>query len=146
TNDLNSGSFTVFVVAKATTNASSYSLGMFTWYAAAGAGGFALNSDGGSSSTSKIPHITTFNSGGTETQNKKMGTSWTVGTPYLGTWTYNGTTVVGRSDGAGQTLTTSDGGYGTTQRIGVSFTTFSGYLGALIVYNSVLSADDITAV
>lgn len=141
------GNLTVFAVAEPQTDASSYSLGIISWFVSAPNGnGFALNADGGGAVGAKIPHLTTFNSSTTETNNKKIGTSWTSGTKHLITWTFDGSTVVGRSDGVNQTLTTSDGGYGSDSLIGKSFTWMKGYIGAIIIYNTVLSGTDISTI
>jgi hypothetical protein len=144
-----SAAFTAFVVLQPSTGAGAYNFGPLTWEDPAGgqANGFYLNADGSGTSSAYVPHMTVRH-GNSETQNKKIGTTALSGSKYLFTWTYDGTTPVGRKNGAAQTLTTSDGGYGGHGggSIGFAYQYYPGYIAAVIVYNSVLSAADISTV
>ena len=131
--------FTVFQVYKPN-SAGSYNVATITWCAASGdRSGFALNG--------QDRHITTFNSVGSETNNKVMGSPALVaGTKHILTWTYNGTTLVSRDNSASLSNSSGDGGYGATNGIGWSYNYFSGYLASIVVYNRVLSGSEINSV
>ena len=123
-----------------------YSLALLNWSLGSGdLSGFALPGDGAGFG---VPHLTCRNAAGTETQNKKMsGVAWSTLTKHLATWTYDGTTVAGRSDGVARTIVAGDSSYGNPgPYIGYIYQHFKGYLAALIVYNRVLSGAEITQV
>lgn len=130
--------FTVFQVYKP--NSNGYPAATITWRAASGnRSGFALNGAN--------KHITTYNSSGGETNNKVMATGLTAGTKHILCWTYNGTTLVSRDNGANESNSSNDQNYGAANEcIGLSYQYFNGYLAAILVYDSVLSAGDITSV
>lgn len=129
--------FTVFQVYKPA--AANYSVATITWCAATGnRSGFALNG------TDR--HITTFNSAGSETNNKIMGSPALIGnTKHVICWTYNGTTLVARDNGATLSNSSVDGGFGNTNGIGWSYNYFNGYLAALVVYDRVLGSTEISS-
>lgn len=136
--------FTVAMVTKLSSLYSSYQFGMLQWSAASGdKSGFSLND----TSPTVTPHITIFNSSGTETANKAMGISYdpAVVVPHIAVWTYNGSTVAARDNGASQSTSNQDSGYNSgAGKIGFSYQHGKGYLCALLVYNTVLSGSDIT--
>src|SRR6266513_413374 len=114
-------SFSVFVVLKPDfTSVGAYNLAPLTW-GDAGMNGFWLN--GSASAGVGVPHITCRNTAGSETQNKIMsGVSWGSLTKHIGTWTYDGTTVTGRSDGVAATVASGEANYGTnTSQIGFNY-------------------------
>jgi len=130
--------FTVFAVCIPFSDAS-YSTAMLTWSLLTGGdfSGFMLNG--------QFFHITTLNAANAETHNFKMNNGLVNGTKHIAVWTYDGTTVVARDNGASQTTTSVDGGYGNVGGvIGFCFASFVGKLGAILVYNSVLSAGNIS--
>jgi hypothetical protein len=138
------GAFTAFSVIMPLASGSPYSVGHLTWGEVANLKGFMLDGDG---SGSFFAHCT-IRSGGAEILNKK-GSSTNASTKHLLTWTFDGAaTVAARNNGAPSVLTNNDGGFGpmTNGQIGMAFVNYNGYIAAIMVYNAVLSAGDITAV
>lgn len=128
-----------FIGAVLASNPDAYSNGIMGWGLGSGdQSGFVL--------TGQNHHIVTLNSSGTETNNLHMNVP--VGGKTILTWTFDGTTVHGRTNGAEVSpLLTGDAGFpGVRTKVGFAYANRSGYISAIFVYNTVLSAGDITTV
>lgn len=140
-------SFTVFAVTCVGHRDDSTSFGpyqtpnMLWWHS--GIAGFALNGD---STQTYGAHLTVYNTGGGETQNKKMNsTVWPNRSVHLLVWQYDGTTVTARADGSAKTVASNDGGFGTTpnDQIGWHYQYSQSRFGAIAVFSSVLGTNDL---
>ena len=75
------------------------------------------------------------------------GGGWLTLTKHLATWTYDGSTVTGRSEGVDRTISAGEASYGNNGgNIGFNYAYYRGYLAAIAVYNRVLSGAEISQV
>lgn len=142
--------FTVFIVLNAKHwisgsdfTVQDYNLTNMLWWHS-GIHGFALNGTGGGN---QDPHLTTYNTSGTETNSKRMNSGF-LGGKGIFVWTYDGSSIGGRYNGVAKSPSNNDGGFGTSNpdNIGWSYLYTGSRYAAILIYGVALDSTNISAV